>query len=62
MGFEPIIYRETEADVQVNVCVQLFIQGDLFEPVVVTLSTQPGTAMGKPLVINIEPIYMYMHC
>lgn len=43
---------ETERDVQVEVCVQLFIQGTLPGPLDVTLSTVPGTAMGKPLVIE----------
>ena len=49
MGFQPITYNVNEANVQEEVCVQLFIQGALPAPLDVFLTTQPGTAMGKHL-------------
>lgn len=55
VGFEPIAYNAIETNNSiVLVCVQLFIDGALPAPLDVTLSTQPGTAMGKPLVTKID--------
>ena len=57
MGFQPITYSETEGSKEVQVCVQLFNEGALTAPLDVILSTEPGSATGKPIVINIE-LYM----
>ena len=63
-GFQSTIFVVAENDGQLQICVQLFSQGDLSQALSVLMSTANGTATGKEgqqTVISIIIIIVSLH-